>query len=65
MAGKKDRTVVAVISGLTSRQASEVSKGIMNVKQKSAPFGRGTIASTFTENAGLLIQRGTKRIGGK
>lgn len=64
MAGKKDRSVVAVISGLTSRQASQMSREIMRAKDKFAPNGRGTIATGVRENVGKLLQKGTKRIGG-
>ena len=45
MAGSKDRSVVAVISGLTNRQAAEISKDIVRAKDKHAPFSRGTIAT--------------------
>lgn len=65
MAGKKDNAVVAVISGLTSNQASLISRDIMRSKEKYAPFGRGTIASGKHSGVGALLQRGTKRIGGK
>jgi len=65
MAGKKDNTVVAVISGLTSNQASQISRDIMRSKEKYAPLGRGTIASGKHSGVGALLQKGTKRIGGK
>jgi len=65
MAGKKDNAVVAVISGLTSNQASQISRDIMRSKEKYAPFGRGTIASGKHSGVGALLQKGTKRIGGK
>ncbi len=65
MAGKKDRAVVAVLSGLTSNQASQISRDIMRSKEKYAPFGRGTIASGMMSNVGTLLQRGHKMIGGK
>ena len=65
MAGKKDNAVVAVISGLTSNQASQISRDIMRSKEKYAPLGRGTIASGKHSGVGALIQKGTKRIGGK
>lgn len=65
MAGKKDNAVVAVISGLTSNQASQISRDIMRVKEKYAPLGRGTIASGKHSGVGALLQKGTKRIGGK
>ena len=43
MAGKKDKAVVAVISGLTNNQAAQITKDIMRSKQKNAPNGRGTV----------------------
>ncbi len=64
MAGKKDKSVVAVISGLTDNQAAKISADIMKSKQKNAPSGRGTITSGFTSSVGALLQKGTKRIGG-
>ena len=64
MSGKKDRSVVAVISGLTLNQAAQISKDIMKSKQKYAPSGRGTIAAGFTSSVGSLLQKGNKRIGG-
>ena len=45
MAGKKDKSVVAVISGLTDSQAARISADIMKSKQRNAPSGRGTITS--------------------
>ena len=45
MSGKKDKSVVAVISGLTNNQAAQISKDIMKSKQKYAPYSRGTIAA--------------------
>lgn len=60
MSGKKDRSVVAVISGLTSNQAAQISKDIMKSKQKYAPSGRGTIAAGFTSSVGSSFRRGTK-----
>ena len=64
MAQKKDKSVVAVISGLTNRQAARISADIMNSKQTIAPSGRGTIASGRTSSVGSLLQKGIKRIGG-
>ena len=64
MAGKKDKSVVAVISGLTDSQAARISADIMKSKQRNAPNGRGTVASGFTSSVGSLLQKGTKRIGG-
>lgn len=65
MAGKKDNAVVAVIAGLTSIQASKLSSAIMSAKSNIAPLGRGTIATGKHSFVGSLLQKGTKRIGGK
>ena len=65
MAGKKDHAVVAVITDLTYNQAAQISKDIMKAKAKSAPLGRGTIATGKHSSVGALIQSGIrKRIGG-
>lgn len=63
MAGKKDKAVVAVISGLTDNQAAQITKDILKSKQKSAPFGRGTVVVGYMSNVGQLLQNETKRIG--
>lgn len=63
MAGKKNKAVVAVISGLTDNQAAKISADIIKSKQKNAPNGRGTVASGFTSSVGALLQKHTKRIG--
>ena len=52
MAGKKDKSVVAVISGLTDSQAARITADIMKSKQRNAPNGRGTVASGFTSSVG-------------
>ena len=64
MAGKKDKAVVAVISGLTDNQAAQIAKDIMKSKQRNAPNGRGTVALGFMSSVGSLLQKGTKQIGG-
>ncbi len=64
MAGKSDKSVVAVISGLTTNQAAQISKDILKSKQKYAPNGRGTIAAGFTSSVGTLLQKSNKKIGG-
>lgn len=61
MAGKKDKAVVAVISGLTDTQASMLMKDIMRAKSKNAPYGRGTIAVGTQENVGGLLQKGHRK----
>ncbi len=65
MAGKKENAVVAVITGLTSNQAAQISREIMRAKEKHAPLGRGTIASGKHSSVGALLQKGIKKIGGK
>ena len=65
MAGKKDYAVVSVVSGLTRKQASLISSAIMNAKEAIAPFGRGTAAVGKHSIVGSLLQKGTKKIGGK
>lgn len=64
MAGRKDKAVVAVISGLTDNQAAQITKDIMRSKQKNAPLGRGTVASGLMSSVGTLLQNGIKQIGG-
>lgn len=64
MARKKDYAVVSVISDLTAKQASQITKDIMDAKQKHAPNARGTAASGTMSRIGSLLQRGNKRIGG-
>lgn len=64
MAGKKDKSVVAVISGLTDSQAAKISADIIKSKQKNSPTSRGTVATGFTASVGRLLQKGTKRLEG-
>lgn len=64
MAGKKDRAVVAVISGLTPTQAANIHKDIMSAKQKHAPFGRGTSSVGLEEHIGNLLQKKQKFLKG-
>lgn len=65
MAGKKDQAVVAVISGLTSNQAAQITKDIIKSKQKNASLARGTVSSGFMSSVGALLQKGCKKIGGE
>ena len=63
MAGKKDKSLVAVINGLTQAQASEISKAVTNAKGRIAPNSRGTIAFCNDEDVGNMIQgKKTKKI---
>ncbi|MCD7715095.1 MAG: hypothetical protein LUI39_01400 [Lachnospiraceae bacterium] len=43
MAGKRNRVVVAVISGMTDTQAANLTREIMKAKQKNVPDARGRI----------------------
>jgi hypothetical protein len=61
MAGKKDKAVVAVISGLTDNQAAQITKDILKSKQKNAPLARGTAASGFMSSVGSLCAPGGAR----
>ena len=63
MSRKKDKAVVAVISGLTDNQAANILGDIMKSKQKNAPLSRGTAASGAWFNVGKMLQGGQKRIG--
>ena len=64
MAGKKDQSVVSVISGLTKIQASNILADITKSKSKHAPFGRGTIAQGSIFDVGKMLSGGFKKITG-
>lgn len=54
------------MSGLTSNQAGELARAIINAKQKYAPKARGTIATGNQKDVGNMIQgKKTKRISKK
>ena len=55
MAGKKDYSIVTVISGLTSTQAANISRDIQKSKHKHAPKARGTTATGAREDIGSLL----------
>ena len=60
---KKDKAFVAVVSGLTSNQAGELARALINAKQRYAPKSRGTIATGNQKDVGNMIQgKKTKRI---
>ena len=65
MAGNKDKSVVAVISGLTDTQAANINRDIMKAKRKHAPNSRGTSAIGRSMDVSRMLDRGFKRIGGK
>ena len=63
---KKDKACVAVVSGLTSNQAGELARALINAKQRYAPKSRGTIATGNQKDVGNMIQgKKTKRISKK
>ena len=63
---KKDKAFVAVVSGLTSNQAGELARALINAKQRYAPKSRGTIATGNQKDVGNMIQgKKTKRISKK
>lgn len=63
MAGKKDKAVVTVFSGLTDNQAAQIAADIMKAKQKHAPLARAATFSGFKDSIGALLQQGIKQIG--
>jgi len=65
MAGKKDKCVVCVTSGLTNKQASDLVSAFAKAKNDIAPLGRSTAAVTTKEGIGGLLQKGIKQITGK
>ncbi len=66
MSKKRDNSVVAVITGLSSRQAANISRDIMISKQRHAPFGRGIISKGSDSVIGTTLGKGNKLIrGGK
>ena len=55
---KKDKAFVAVVSGLTSNQAGELARTLINAKQRYAPKSRGTIATGNQKDVGnMCIQQ--------
>lgn len=61
MAGKKDNSVAMVFTILTviaNIRAVHVAKEMIRIKNKTAPFGRGIVATGKRQDAGELIQRG-------
>lgn len=54
------------MSGLTSNQAGELARALINAKQRYAPKSRGTIATGNQKDVGNMIQgKKTKRISKK
>ena len=64
MAGKKDRCVVCVTTGLTNRQASRLVSEFASAKNKVAPGSRSTAATTDASGVGRLLQRGIRQLPG-
>lgn len=65
MAGKKDKCVVTIITGLTDAQAARLQGEQAKIKNRIAPLARGTSAITTREGVGGLLRTGWKRIAGK
>ena len=65
MAGKKDRAVVSVTTGLTQNQASKMVAGITKTKGYYAPLSRGTIAQGSISDIGRLLGGGQERLDGR
>ena len=65
MAGKKDKAVISVITGLTSKQAAKITQDIMNSKASNAPLSRGTIATRNEASIGRFLSGATKNLLGK
>lgn len=65
MSRVKDKSVVFVGTGLTSKQASNLVSAIAKAKNDIAPLSRGTAAVTNREGIGSLLQKGAKMITGK
>ena len=63
MAGKKDQSVVSVLSGLTKNQASNILADITKSKNRHAPFSRGTSAQCSVFDIGKMLSTGIKKIG--
>jgi hypothetical protein len=62
MAGKKDRSVVSVIDGLTSAQAANITRDIIKSKNKHAPEARGTAVSGNRLDIGKNLSSGLNNI---
>lgn len=65
MAGKKDKAVISVITGLTSKQAAKITQDIMKSKADNAPLSRGTIATRNESSIGHFLSEETKNLLGK
>lgn len=62
MAGKKDKNVICVVSGLTDIQANSLVGEFGKAKNKIAPLSRGTLAVAPREGIGSLLQSGIKAL---
>ena len=67
MAGKKDQSVVAMISGLTKTQAADLKAQITKDKNKIAPNARGSMFSGSNDDVRKHIggSKSTPRIAKK
>ena len=62
MAGKKDQSVIATITGLTSTQAANIQRDIIKSKDKHAPSARGTMVKGLIENVGSMLAAGVRNM---
>jgi hypothetical protein len=62
MAGKKDQSVVAVITGLTGKQAGDIISAFSVAKNKFAPLARGTAVQANRQDIGTAISTGVNNL---
>ena len=60
MAGKKDNTMVLVLTDMTDNQAAQMLKEVVKAKKKYAPNARGTAACGKRSDVGNLLQSGMR-----
>jgi len=60
----RDQSVVATIGELTSKQAANIVRAIINSKDKYAPEARGTVAKGSIKDVGGLLAAGVSMIAG-
>lgn len=65
MSRVKDKCIVFVGTGLTSKQASSLIAAIAKSKNDIAPLSRCTSAITTRDGVSGLLQKGIKMIAGK
>lgn len=63
MAGKKDNTMVLVLTDMTDNQAAQMLiKEVVKAKKKYAPNARGTAACGKRSDVGNLLQSGIRKV---